>query len=739
MLRKLHSWPGLIAALLVGFMAITGAVLSLQPVFDLTHAKPTAQTITVAQLASGVASHFSDPRQIVRSANGSVVVYATTGSGPQSATYVDPATGAPSGAYAPSTFFTFFMQLHRSLFLGQTGRAVAGLAAFALMVLAVSGILLLVKRLGGWKNLFKPARGRLAQRLHVEISRLSVVLLTVTALTGLYLSLVQFGLVSDGTATGFAAYPTSAAGTPAPVADLAALKALPVSALRELDFPMKGDASDVFALTTASGAGYVDQVSGKLVDFTPNNLAQTIYQTIYTLHTGEGAWWFGLLLGLAALGVPVLGVSGGLVWLRRQKSLPRIPSNAPRQKADTIILVGSESNTSWGFAKTLHKALTDNGHLVHTAPMNALETDYRNARRLFILTSTHGDGAAPHSADRFLSRLDRYKTPPHFEFAVLGFGDKSFPQFCAFAETVDETLAQKGWRRFQTLARIDRQSAQAFAQWGHATGAHLGMALSLQHTPEKPRTRKFVLVERDDYGVEVEAPTTIFRFKPEPARNTVFGFLRGEGRLPKFKPGDIAGILPPQSPIPRFYSIASDRRDGRLEICVRRQQGGECSEFLHDLRPGARIEGFVEPRPDFRPQKGTAPVVMIGAGTGIAPFAGFIKSNQSHRPLHLYWGGRDPRSDFLYGETLLDCLADDRLTRLVTGFSRPVGGAYVQDKLREDRRALQTLIYTGAQIMVCGGREMADAVKATLDDLARPLGLDLETLKAEGRYVEDVY
>lgn len=740
MLRLLHSWPGLAAAMLLSFMAITGAVLSTAPALDRLHAPASLAQSNTAQLAQGVARHFETPLRLERSANGALIVHYQKGR-TQAAAYVDAQSGAAIAPYRTSAFFDFFLRLHRSLLLGNGGRVVAGAAALALLFMALSGIFLMVKRLGGWRNFFTPARGRLSQRLHVEASRLAVILLTVTALSGGYLTLVQFGLASDGTSKGFAVYPTSAEGTPAAIGALSGLRDVPLQNLRRLEFPAKGDPTDVFSLTTAKGQGYVDQVTGQLLDFKPNNFAQSFYQTAYALHSGEGVWWYGLLLGLAALMVPVLGWSGAIVWWKRRTGMPKISGNAGAQHADTIVLVGSESNTSWGFAQSLHTALTDLGHKVHVAPMNGLARHYRHAERMFVLAATHGDGAAPSSADRFMARLAQYKTHPQFEFAVLGFGDKSFARYCGFAEEVEQTLLAKGWHRMQPMGRIDRQSAQSFAQWGYETGAHMGVALSLEHTPEKPRTRALQLIERFDYGLEVQAPTTVLRFAPGAERAGGWRqVLRRLGSgLPRFSPGDIVGIVPPQSVVPRYYSVASATRDGFMEICVRRQAGGMCSDFLHHMQPGDRIEAFIEPRADFRPKRGKAPVIMIGAGTGIAPFAGFIRHNRGHQPFHLYWGGRDAGSDFLYGEVMLDCLADHRLEALRTAFSRQADGAYVQHRLAEDAGVLRRLIRDGAQIMVCGGRDMANAVRAVIADVLVPLETSVEALQKEGRYVEDVY
>ncbi|MBU1305364.1 MAG: PepSY domain-containing protein [Alphaproteobacteria bacterium] len=97
MLRRLHSLPGLLAGLIVAFMATTGVVLSLQPVLD--HVSVAARTdLTVAQLAQAVSTELRGVERIVHSASGAVTAYYDAGQGAAAAS-VDPATGAVIGAY----------------------------------------------------------------------------------------------------------------------------------------------------------------------------------------------------------------------------------------------------------------------------------------------------------------------------------------------------------------------------------------------------------------------------------------------------------------------------------------------------------------------------------------------------------------------------------------------------------------------------------------------------------------
>jgi sulfite reductase (NADPH) flavoprotein alpha-component len=148
----------------------------------------------------------------------------------------------------------------------------------------------------------------------------------------------------------------------------------------------------------------------------------------------------------------------------------------------------------------------------------------------------------------------------------------------------------------------------------------------------------------------------------------------------------------------------------------------------------------VLPNPEFRPKPGKTPIILIGAGTGIGPLAGFVRHNQQHRPMHMYFGARDPSSDFLYEKELRGWLADKRLTKLYVAFSRITQHrAYVQDHVRADREAILRLMAKGGQIMVCGGRDMATGVQKALNDILAPLNTDVAALKRAGLYLEDVY
>lgn len=735
MLRALHKFPGLIAALLIVVLAISGAVLSVFPAWEsLTAPAQSERGLTVARLADRVAIAYPGVEQIRRAPSGRITAFYFDNGRPGSV-IVDPATGVGVANHEPSAVRRWVTNLHRSLFLDDAGRLAAAAGAASLLVLSISGLVLTARRVGGWRRFFSRLRGPLTGRLHVEIARASVAGLMLSSITALVMTASSFDLIPQGSGPAFPAQVSGLTG--AAPGSMALLRDTPVERLRSLTFPYPDDPTDVFEITTATGRGYLDQGTGEILAWADAGAAQRLSETVYMLHTGQGAAWLGVILGLMALGVPVMAVTGVILWRRSRHARPRIRGNAAAARADTVLLVGGEGGSTWGFAATLHAALTDGGHKVHAAPMSRFDpARYASARRVIVLAATYGQGAAPASAKGFLDRLAALPRAPDMPLAVLGFGDRQFPEFCGYAARVAQAAAERGWHQLLPLATIDRQSSQEFARWGRELGAALGTPLDLAHSPAIPRSHALVLISHRDFGADMQSPAAILRFALP--KSGPLSRLTGRG-FGRFSPGDLLGVIPAGSRVPRFYSLASARRDGFVEICVSRHPGGLCSGQLLDLAPGDSVQAFLRPNPGFRPARGRRPVILIGAGTGIGPLAGFARANRSRRPMHLYFGARHPESDLFYEDEMQGWTRDGQLAAITLAFSRSNARAYVQDALRADAARVSKLIGEGAQVLVCGGREMAAGVAQALTDILTPVGLTPAMLKAEGRYVEDTY
>jgi sulfite reductase (NADPH) flavoprotein alpha-component len=454
------------------------------------------------------------------------------------------------------------------------------------------------------------------------------------------------------------------------------------------------------------------------------------------LHAGEGAWWvWPVLLGLTGASVPVFWVSGLLIWWRARQDRPRIMNNSPLAQADMAIFVASEGGSTWGFAQALHEALVRAGHRAHSAPLEQFQGGPL-ARQIFVLAATYGEGQAPAHASSALERIAGLAAT-RVPVTVLGFGDRQFPAYCAFAETVDRVLRQQGWPELLPLERIHQQSAQQFAHWGRALATALDEPLTLEYRPRLPATTALQLVARQDYAGREGQPAAILRFK-WPAQG-VWDRLVGRG-LGRFAAGDLISIVPPGSAVPRYYSLASGSEDGFVEICVRHLVGGLCSTHLMGLQPGDSVQAFIRPNPGFALPASKRPVLLIGSGTGVAPLVGFIRRNDRRAPMHLWFGTRDPARDYYFGREIERWQQEGRVASVRTAFSRvPDGGGYVQDALLRDADRVRELIAKGALVRVCGSRPMAHAVRETLDTILSALRLSVRQLKAKRRYAEDVF
>ena len=712
-------------------LALTGAILAADPVMERALTViPSHGTLSVAAAAELLVARHSVIDRIERTASGTLTV-SYDKDGEQVSERVDPRTGRSLGVDEPSGLMGWVKDLHRSFLLGDYGRICAGICAVLMFALSVSGTLMLAAKLGGWRHLFRPVRGAPLQRLHTELARVVMGGLVLSSLTACYMSLATFSLVPDGTPPELESASASANATAwLPIGSVKALQDIDINSLRELVMPRADELDGVYEVTTSDGVGRIDPSTGNLLTFMPNGIGQQIYEWIYLLHTGQGFWPIALVTGLSSLAAPILIVTGTFIWWRRWRDSPRLHRNARAGMADTIILVGSEGGATWRFAATLHRALVEAGFKVHTDSMNSLARSYPSAQRLLILTSTYGDGAAPSSAKSFLARLRRSKLKA--PVAVLGFGDRSFPNYCAYAERVASAVGKKGMTPLMPFETIDRQSFAAFAHWCDGLAGLLCKPLTIDQSLLTPRLARFSLQEGADYGASVGASTAILRFIPAPSGGRA-------AALPSFEAGDLVGIVPPHDPVPRLYSLASSSRDGVVEVCVRKREGGVCSTYLHGLKFGDTIEAFIKPNHEFRVTRGRAPVVLIGAGTGIGPLIGFVRQNRKRRPMYLYWGGRDPDSDFLYEGELTYYLSERRLSSLRTAFSRIRSGGYVQDRVAAEASIIRDLVVRDAQFLVCGGSDMAAAVASTIDRIVRPIGLDLTKLKTAGRYIEDVY
>ena len=733
--KAIHRWLGLTVGTLALVLGLTGAILAFDPVQQAWQAPAAPGDLSVAALVERVARTVPGMEEIRHLPSGAIVVFSFDGDQAQ-ASYVDPADGRVLGPWQPSALPRWVKNLHRSLLLGDAGRWGAAGIALAMALICISALVLLLRRMGGWRRLAARVRGSLAQRLHVLTGRVVLALLLLTSLTALTMSASTLGLVAldAGVEPDVVSVVSVVAGQPAlqalAGAQLPLLQSLAVRDLRKLNFPDAADPEDTWKVATNQGEVWIDRYSGQTLATQNTTFAQDVYDWALVLHTGEGAWPWAVVLALVGASVLLFWWSGMVIWWQARRQAPHITGSSPLAQADVLIFVASEGGSTWGFAQALQDALARSGHRVHSSALEHFQTTPAT-RQVFVFAATYGEGQAPAHASGALERIAKLSASA-VPVTVLGFGDRQYPAFCAFAEALEQALRARGWPALLPLECIHQQSGQQFARWGATLAQALGEPLVLDYVPRVPATTALTLVARQNYRAHSGEPTAILRFA-WPAQG-------GGTRLAHFAAGDLVGILAPGSAVPRYYSLASGWADGFLEICVRQLPGGLCSTHLLGLQPGDRIAAFIRPNPGFALPRTRRPVLLIGAGTGVAPLAGFIRRNDRRTPMYLYFGGRDPAQDYYFGPEIQRWLGEGRLASVQAVFSRiPEGGGYVQDALRRDAECLRALVAQGALVRVCGSRAMAQGVAQALDTILAPLQLSVATLKEKERYAEDVF
>ena len=223
----------------------------------------------------------------------------------------------------------------------------------------------------------------------------------------------------------------------------------------------------------------------------------------------------------------------------------------------------------------------------------------------------------------------------------------------------------------------------------------------------------------------------------------------------------LAGLRPLQ---PRLYSIASSLAAApdeahltvapvRYELHGERRCGVASSQLADRIQPGDTLPVYIQHNPHFGLPKDDAPIIMIGAGTGVAPYRGFLQEREAvggggHS--WLFFGERNFRSDFLYQAEWQDWLKDGVLSRMDVAFSRDRGQpkTYVQHRMLEQAADFYAWLEEGAHVYVCGDeKNMARDVHETLIRIVSEQGrVDRDTaedyvrnLAGDHRYQRDVY
>lgn len=224
---------------------------------------------------------------------------------------------------------------------------------------------------------------------------------------------------------------------------------------------------------------------------------------------------------------------------------------------------------------------------------------------------------------------------------------------------------------------------------------------------------------------------------------------------------EVIAILSGQAP--RLYSISSSPEahgDTEIHITVAKSEyqiddqkrNGLCSGFLSEFQEGNEFEFYIQEAKHFKLPQSDKDIIMIGPGTGIAPFRSFLWERDAvgaEGRNWLFFGDRNFISDFLYQSEIQDFLKTETLTHLDIAFSRDTSQkVYVQHKLEQKAQEVFQWLEAGASLYVCGTKDpMSKDVEETLINIIQNQGkrnqeearIYLEELELSGRYAKDVY
>lgn len=725
--RYAHLALALLSALFLILASVTGVILAVDAVQERTQPYGVANfdELTLANSIPLLKEKFEEVGEISIDHNGFVLLKGFDKDGEEIDSYIDPNNGVILGKpIEKSQFVQWNIALHRSLFLKETGRLIIGVISFLLVLISISGVVLIVKRQRGVKRFFhKVIREYFAQYYHVLTGRLMLIPILVIALTGTYLSMARFKVFPVANIEHKEITARTDEQKQEKPENFQIFKDTKLSAVKKIEFPFADDPEEFYTLKLNDKELVVDQFNGEVLSEINYSTTTFLEELSLDLHTGRTNVVWAIILGIACLNILFFIYSGFAITLKRRST--KIKNKYKSNEAEFILLVGTENGTTLHFADAIYQQLITQGKRAYLAQLNQYQV-FENATDLLIFTSTYGLGDPPVNADKVLKRIDQYPQQRQIQFSVVGFGSHAYPDFCAFAKEVDEKLSSQDWAvRSTRLHTVDDKSPIQFAKWAKAWSEKRQVELAT--TPalyaKKPKgLQKMIVLDRTEVS---ETEQTFMLTVHTPTRT-------------KFTSGDLLAIYPENDHRERLYSVA--KCDENIQLIIKLHPDGLGSAYLNRLKVGSVFKARTVRNTTFHFPKNKA-VIMIGNGTGIAPFLGMIAQNTAKESISLYLGFSKETEIVRQHETFLAAqLENQKLKNYQIAFSRAQNRCYVMDLIRQDSKTIAQQLKDGTTIMICGSLQMQLDVEETLNHICATInGNTLVFYKERGQILTDCY
>jgi sulfite reductase (NADPH) flavoprotein alpha-component len=721
--RYTHLALALFSSIFLLLASVTGIILAVDAVQEKTLPYKAAKfdKITLGETLPILKKEYSEITELSVDYNQFVTLQAIDADGNDINAYIDPKTGKALGKpEKKSEFIQWVTGFHRSLFLHETGRFFVGVISFCLVLISISGFVLVLKRQRGIRNFFsKVIKEYFAQYYHVVLGRLALIPIFIIALTGTYLSLERFNFFMGEEKAKPVKTELSAEAKKTSV-----FKTTLLSDVKKIEFPFTDDPEEYYIIELKDREIEVNQVDGTLISEKRSTFTVQLSALSLDLHTGRinGIW--AVILAIACINILFFLYSGFAITLKRRSS--RIKNKFKANESNYILLVGSENGSSFRFANAILKQLIGHGKKAFIAELNSFSV-YPKAEHIIVFSSTHGLGDAPSNATKFKALLQKQNQEQKIKFSVVGFGSRSYPDFCGFAIEIDQILGTQNWaERFLDLQTINDKSAVEFVEW-----------IKLWSTKtEIPLTTTPSLYNHVPKGLQ-----KLMVLDKTPISDTEHTFiltLRANSRT-KFASGDLLAIYPANDSRERLYSIGN--HSGNVQLVVKLHPNGLGSGFLNNLEIGNTIKARIINNKAFHFPDKASKVAFISNGTGIAPFLGMIEQNKSKKEIQLYSGFRMETPTLqAYKKFAGIMIQKEHLDNFHVALSREAEHIYVMDLIKRDTAFFIDLLKQDGVIMICGSLAMQKDVETILNQLCLANGTTaLLDYKNKGQVLTDCY
>lgn len=450
----------------------------------------------------------------------------------------------------------------------------------------------------------------------------------------------------------------------------------------------------------------------------PPNIKKEIDKLIKPLSDQEKIWLSGYIYGIS-------------------HTSNSIESNTESPSLGEVsIIYATETGNSKKIATELAKRTKASGTKTKLKAMEQYRfSDIKKETHLVLITSTHGDGELPQVAKGFYKSLQSEQPNlSNLNYQILALGDSNYPLFCNAGKLFDEQLNNLKATRTTGITKLDLDWADHIENWykqvvsNFSTNSSTKISPTIVTTEKKPNKAEAKVLEHillNDHGSNKE----IYHIELEAELD--------------YEPGDALGIKL-EGQTPRLYSIASSPQahDGEVHLTVKKVEGGLCSTHLSKLKKGDSISCYISKNNSFKLPSENTDIIMVGAGTGIAPFRSFLAEREASSTTGknwLFFGEQYARTDFLYQTEWQEYLESGTLNRLDLAFSRDQKEKiYVQDRMKEKSEDIRSWLKNNAYFYVCGDKNnLGKDVEQTLQEILGPE--TFEQLKNDGRYLADTY